>query len=548
MTRSPEHPSIVVIDDEPANVVLLERTLRKAGQTGVRTFTDPVAGLALIQASPPDLVLLDLHMPDLDGLAVLEALRPLRGPEAFLPVVILTGDVDRATRRRCLDAGADDFVTKPFDPDEVVLRCANLLRTRQLYLALAARNVSLQGEVLDRTATLRTELDLRSRTAGSLARLTTEGTVEATAERICNEIVATIDTRSAALIEFRVGDLAVPIGAAGDAAGQLVIGRPLPPAVAASLRDRANGGLWTDERPLDLLGRRDRKADRTRVFAPLQIEGLLSGLLAVDLPGRTPVDRLSGRLSDVLEYAAVSGAILAPLIGTSRDRERLRGQIREVIATSAFHPVFQPIVDLETGLVVGYEALSRFADGVPPDRRFADAGAVGLGPDLELACLEAAVSASGRLGEGFLSLNVSPTVVTDRRRLEPLVRLAGRPVVLEITEHAPITDYAPLRPAIDAIQPPVRLAIDDAGAGYSSFRHIVELRPDFVKLDIALIRSVERDPARQALIAGIDYFALRVGCALIAEGIETEEERAALQALSVEFGQGYLLGRPAVAG
>jgi EAL domain-containing protein (putative c-di-GMP-specific phosphodiesterase class I) len=89
------------------------------------------------------------------------------------------------------------------------------------------------------------------------------------------------------------------------------------------------------------------------------------------------------------------------------------------------------------------------------------------------------------------------------------------------------------------------LAVDDAGAGYAGLRHILELRPEFVKLDISLVRNIDSDPARQAMVAGMARFAESVGCALIAEGIETENELTVLRLLQVGFGQGYFLARPA---
>ena len=94
----------------------------------------------------------------------------------------------------------------------------------------------------------------------------------------------------------------------------------------------------------------------------------------------------------------------------------------------------------------------------------------------------------------------------------------------------------------------IRVSVDDAGAVFASFRHILELRPDFVKLDIGLVRDIDHDDVRQALVAGIVYFAGKSGCQLIAEGIETPGERDQLRALGVELGQGYLLGRPAPSG
>ncbi len=119
-----------------------------------------------------------------------------------------------------------------------------------------------------------------------------------------------------------------------------------------------------------------------------------------------------------------------------------------------------------------------------------------------------------------------------------------RPLVVEITEHVAISDYEALRTALAALGPSVRASVDDAGAGYASFRHILELRPAMVKLDIALVRGLDGDQGRQALLAGMVYFATKRRIKLIAEGIETEAELEALRSLAIPYGQGYLLGRP----
>jgi len=135
-------------------------------------------------------------------------------------------------------------------------------------------------------------------------------------------------------------------------------------------------------------------------------------------------------------------------------------------------------------------------------------------------------------------------MLLEHGRLARLLSELRRLIVLEITEHVPIDDYATLRDAIAALGHQVRLAIDDAGAGFASFRHILELRPDFVKLDRELVRDIQSDPSRQALVVGMRYFAQKTGCTLISEGVETDAERAMLLELSIEFGQGYLFGRP----
>jgi EAL domain-containing protein (putative c-di-GMP-specific phosphodiesterase class I) len=215
-----------------------------------------------------------------------------------------------------------------------------------------------------------------------------------------------------------------------------------------------------------------------------------------------------------------------------------------MIDAAAFRPFFQPIVDLWDGSVVGHEALTRFDDGREPHFVFDLAGRSGLGIELETACLNASIAASVRLPPNtYLSLNASPELVLSGR-LGAILADVPRPVVLEITEHVEIADYAGLRRELERLGPTVRLAVDDAGAGYASFRHILELAPDFVKIDLDLVRGVDAEPARQALIAGMGYFAVKRKLRLVAEGIETRKELDALQALAVPYGQGYLLGRP----
>ena len=144
----------------------------------------------------------------------------------------------------------------------------------------------------------------------------------------------------------------------------------------------------------------------------------------------------------------------------------------------------------------------------------------------------------------WVSLNVSPALATAIVPLISALERADREIVLEITEHVEIADYRQLLAALELVRGKVRLAVDDAGAGYAGLRHILELRPQFVKLDLSLVRHVDTDPARQAMVAGMAHFARNSGCELIAEGIETEEELNELIRLGINLGQGYLFGRP----
>jgi EAL domain-containing protein (putative c-di-GMP-specific phosphodiesterase class I) len=254
---------------------------------------------------------------------------------------------------------------------------------------------------------------------------------------------------------------------------------------------------------------------------------------------------LAERMPGLASFSATSSALLADRLRSRRRELECRAEIGQVLAERAFRLVYQPIVDLETREVVAYEALSRFADGTRPDLRFRDAWAVGLGPELELATLQTAVADAVALPAGrWLHLNVSPRLLVETDRLGPLLEPSDRPLVLEVTEHEPVTDYGALRDAVRSLGADIRLAVDDAGAGVANFSHLVELRPDFVKLDLSLVRGVNADLGRQALVAAMRQFARSSGCRLIAEGVETEQEAATLQGFGVEFGQGYLFGRP----
>jgi signal transduction histidine kinase len=142
---------LLIVDDEPANVRLLERLLERAGYTDIHATTDPREALPLADAIAPDLILLDLRMPHMSGIEVLKALRKSAASDVYLPVLVLTADVTRAALHDALHAGAQDFLTKPFDPDEVLLRIRNLLETRALHRELAMQNRTLEDRVRVRT-------------------------------------------------------------------------------------------------------------------------------------------------------------------------------------------------------------------------------------------------------------------------------------------------------------------------------------------------------------------------------------------------------------
>jgi EAL domain-containing protein (putative c-di-GMP-specific phosphodiesterase class I) len=329
--------------------------------------------------------------------------------------------------------------------------------------------------------------------------------------------------------------------------------RRLPYQRSLTLQERAEEGPWVEawvRRPWHPYDRLHLEmATKALAYAPVRYGGNLIGLLTATSAEEDGVAQLTESLPALLEFGGFAGALVGPFVADLTETGSARDRIAKIIETAAFRPVFQPIVDLASGAHAGYEALTRFSNGIAPDLVFADARLAGLEVELEIATLTAAISAAAELPEGaWLSVNVSPNLVIGGRRLAGLIHRANRPIVLEVTEHVSVSDYALLRTAISQIRHEVSVAVDDAGAGVANFSHIVELRPAYVKLDMRLVRGIEADRTRQALVLGLLHFASESASLTIAEGVETEDELAVLRELGVPLAQGYLLARPAAVG
>jgi EAL domain-containing protein (putative c-di-GMP-specific phosphodiesterase class I)/DNA-binding NarL/FixJ family response regulator len=238
----------------------------------------------------------------------------------------------------------------------------------------------------------------------------------------------------------------------------------------------------------------------------------------------------------------------------SASRSASRARIEDAIARDAIDVEFQPIWDLRADRIVGHEALARFTatPGVSPDRWFAEAEHVDMGVQLETAALRAATAAVAAAGDRiepgtFVSLNASPATIVSDGFAAAVAAVEPQELVVEVTEHAAIADYTAFAAALRGLRGAgARLAVDDVGAGYATMRHIVALGPDVIKLDQALTRGVDADPSRRALAVALVWFASEIGAAVVAEGLETEDEVATMRQLGAHYGQGYVLGRPAV--
>jgi EAL domain-containing protein (putative c-di-GMP-specific phosphodiesterase class I) len=270
------------------------------------------------------------------------------------------------------------------------------------------------------------------------------------------------------------------------------------------------------------------------------------------------------RLADAIRSAVTGGTYFAPSVSrhamdelTARlhfeeqeelNRNRVSDRVRDVITGARFQIVYQPIVDLGTGAPRGVEALTRFTATPlrPPDAWFDEAEQSGLRTSLELATACAALQGLDQLRpELDLTVNISPEAVLSGRVGEVLLGVDLTRVVLELTEHAPVTDYPALTAALEPWRRDgARLAVDDAGGGYASFSHILSLTPEFIKLDISLIRNIHIDRQRQALTRAITGFASELGVTVVAEGIETAAELEMVTELGTALAQGFHLGHP----
>ncbi|ARU21625.1 3-oxoacyl-ACP synthase [Ralstonia solanacearum] len=234
-----------------------------------------------------------------------------------------------------------------------------------------------------------------------------------------------------------------------------------------------------------------------------------------------------------------------------READEKRERVKRMIELGQLSVLFQPIRSLVDMRLVGFEALSRFPDAArrAPYRWFAEAHEVELGVELEMLAVRKALCALPAIAEAYLAVNVSPATILSGKLPALLCSSEHRRLVLEITEHALVDDYQGLTQALLPLRrASIRIAIDDAGSGYSTMRHIIELKPDLIKLDAHLTINIEEDAIKRALVKAMATFASEIHCDLVAEGVETEDQKTLLMQLGVRKGQGYLLGRPSPLG
>jgi EAL domain-containing protein (putative c-di-GMP-specific phosphodiesterase class I) len=353
------------------------------------------------------------------------------------------------------------------------------------------------------------------------------------------------------------------VGSAGDAEEAIVLATECRPHVAlVDVKMPAGGGPRAARGIL-------RASPETRVIALSAFEDRQTvlemiragavGYLAKGTAGEIIVHSIAqvARGGTSLSAGAMDDVVRELSSQLRREEIELEGRVARVERIRRFASgrglsiVFQPILDLRTRALVGMEALARF-DALlhrRPDEWFAEAHELELGVELELAALRKAVAALPRMPElldgPYLSVNCSHRAAMSEDVALLLAPHAAR-VVVEITEHERVEDYALLAQALERLRSEgARIAIDDAGAGFASLRHTLQIAPDMVKVDISLTRDIDKDRAKRALASALISFADEMGMQIIAEGIETKAELDTLMELGVAFGQGFYLAKPA---
>jgi EAL domain-containing protein (putative c-di-GMP-specific phosphodiesterase class I) len=229
-------------------------------------------------------------------------------------------------------------------------------------------------------------------------------------------------------------------------------------------------------------------------------------------------------------------------------KQTVEDRIDAVLRADGLHMVYQPIVDMALNRVVAFEALARFSTDPyrSPDIWFTEAASAGRAIELEMKAIRLALACLDQLPSSvYVTVNASPETIVKGGFAEVLRGFPLERIVVEVTEHRAIERYEDIAEVMTPLQEQgLRIAIDDAGAGYASFRHILNLHPHIVKLDISITRSIDTDRSRRALAAALCGFAKETGCRIVAEGIETEAELQTIRHLGIGKAQGYYLGRP----
>jgi EAL domain-containing protein (putative c-di-GMP-specific phosphodiesterase class I)/DNA-binding response OmpR family regulator len=532
---SGEKIRILVIDDDVELTGTVCDALEAQGYEAIPAGGGE-EGLELAYTQHPHLVLLDVMMPGMDGYQVCRELQ--FGYTKDIPVVFLTAKTELANMMEANRSGASAYITKPFRTERLLQTVRDVLRDASVYYdeitglpTLAHVQVEVQRRLADHT-----QLGILYVTLDGVHGLEQQQGFEAVDEvfRVIGRRLSETRGRLIRNEDF------VSISSLGNAF--LVI---LSPA-----RDHG----FVDEDDLRLVKRRLEEHLLERLEGELESKLMAHVDLYVGFSRLTQSPKIRFR-------RALLEAIERATSGIQQERSavqhRLSAEFERVIGGSQITCVYQPIVSLSDNRVIGYELLARGplrSELHRPDALFEVARAENRVPELDRLCRMTAARGSATLPTEYLRfINMEPLDLFSRSRGDISVQefIDATPeelrsqTVMEITENSVIDDFVHMRHIVDQLREQgFRIAIDDAGAGYAGLQTMVEIEPDFIKLDMSLTRHLERSVVKQKLVGTLRDFCREAGIALVAEGIETREQLDALLALGIPYGQGFLFARP----
>ncbi len=561
------HSTVMMVDDDCITLEVLRTYLEEAGYSSFVTTSDPRQAMQLFAENRPDLLLLDLNMPEVTGFEILSQIRAHQELR-YVPVIILTAETDSTAKLKALDLGATDLLTKPVDPSELRLRLRN---------ALAFKAYQDRLSDTDALTELPNRKKFRAQLADALgAQDTSHGCVllHIDLDRF-KQINDTLGRRKGDRLLSKVARLLEGLAATALPLEKLHGGpRDANPPLA---RIAGNGfavllpGLHNLAKVDDATGfaRRIQNA----FVEPMEVDGQALRMtasvgIAVSPGDGAEADALLANAEVAMYQAKGRGrgsyAFFSPEMNAKAiERITLEADLRRAVERGEFSLYFQPRVEIATGRICGAEALLRWkhpAQGlIAPSKFIPIAEETGLIVEigqwaLREACMQIAAWRDRGLGSLSVSVNVSPVQFSSQmlwhavRSAVERSRVPPRCLVLELTESLLMerTDEA-IAMMREVKSMGVTLAIDDFGTGYSSFTYLSRLPIDELKIDQSFVRGVPQKRENAAIVGAILALSKELGLRVVAEGVDAEEQLQFLAQRGCQEYQGYLCSRPAPA-
>lgn len=549
---------VMLVDDEALTLEVITTFLEEAGYSRFITTTKPVQAMHLIGQERPDIVLLDLKMPEVSGFDILAQMQA--DPELrYTPVIVLTSATDAETKLKALEYGATDFLAKPVDPSELRLRMRNTLAfkahqnrlanydavtglpNRRLFIKHVERALHLAKRHAYRCALLYINLDRFKQITETLG------------NRAGDELLCEVARRLQA--GTRDSDPTARLIDSEPAGLSRIVGDEF--AVLLDRIDRVESASLVARRLLTVLA-------QTYHVAAQELVVTASVGIAVYPDDAAEPDALLQHASAAVSYAKRQGRnsyqfFSRDMNARAHERLTLENQLRRALDRNELALHFQPKVDVATGIVIGAEALMRWNHPefgfIAPTRFIPVAEETGLIVPIGEWALRAACEASNGwaqrgLGDLCVAVNVSGVQFRDKNFCQVLKNASaagcnGQRVSLELTEGILMDDAEQSIRMLQAIKDMgLKLSIDDFGTGYSSLSYLKRFPVDELKIDRSFVKDMATDVGDAAIVATIVSLAKNLSLSVVAEGVETQEQLSYFRQLRCDQYQGYLFSKP----